>query len=138
MSLAESITAKMACNTPSKVEVGTQSSLPLADKSVGCSFEAGSLSRSMQTMETVEQSSTSSVLEEDTVRPTEARWPTEASRASWRQVRTAGRLRRGPLVHRAMSSAYTEQCTGKRRPFGMDEGRRARATLKRKGLSTDP
>ncbi|KAH7949692.1 hypothetical protein HPB49_014051 [Dermacentor silvarum] len=60
MSLAESITAKMACHTPSKVEVGTQSSLPLADKSVGCSFEAGSLSRSMQTMETVEQLSTSS------------------------------------------------------------------------------
>ncbi|XP_065302443.1 uncharacterized protein [Dermacentor albipictus] len=64
MSLAESITATMACLAPSKVigevEVGTQCSLPLADKSVGCSFKAGSESRSVQTIETVDQSSSSS------------------------------------------------------------------------------
>nr|XP_054925545.1 zinc finger protein 467-like isoform X4 [Dermacentor andersoni] len=61
ISLAECITAKMACHTPSKVigqvEVGTQCSLPLADKSVGCCFRPGSESRSVQTTETVDQSS---------------------------------------------------------------------------------
>ncbi|XP_075557945.1 uncharacterized protein LOC142590013 isoform X7 [Dermacentor variabilis] len=61
MSLAESITAKMVCRTPleaiGQVEVGTQCSFPLADKSVGCCFRAGSDSRSMQTTETVDQSS---------------------------------------------------------------------------------
>ncbi|XP_065302434.1 zinc finger protein interacting with ribonucleoprotein K-like isoform X8 [Dermacentor albipictus] len=61
MSLAESIAAKMVCHTPSEaigqVEVGTQCSFPLADKSVGCCFRAGSESRSVQTTETVDQSS---------------------------------------------------------------------------------
>ncbi|XP_049513164.1 zinc finger protein 239-like [Dermacentor silvarum] len=62
MSLGECITlAKAGCPVPSKVvgqvEVGTQCSLPLTDKSVGCSFKAGSESRSMQTVETVDQSS---------------------------------------------------------------------------------
>ncbi|XP_075557959.1 uncharacterized protein LOC142590020 isoform X3 [Dermacentor variabilis] len=60
MSLAESITAKTACHAPSivigQVEVGTQCSFPLVDKSVGCSFRAGSESRSVQTTETVDQS----------------------------------------------------------------------------------
>ncbi|XP_049523968.1 zinc finger protein 239-like [Dermacentor silvarum] len=55
----------MACHTRSKVvgqvEVGAQCSLPLAHKSVGCSFKAESESRSVQTTETVEQLSTSSV-----------------------------------------------------------------------------
>ncbi|KAH7949631.1 hypothetical protein HPB49_012868 [Dermacentor silvarum] len=64
MSLAESITAKMACHALSKVigqkEVGTQYSLPLADKSVGCSFKAASKSTSVQTIETVDQSSSTS------------------------------------------------------------------------------
>ncbi|XP_075558650.1 uncharacterized protein LOC142590434 isoform X1 [Dermacentor variabilis] len=66
MSLAESITAKMACHAPSKiggqVEVGMQCSLSLADKSVGCSLKPGSESRSMQTMEAVEQLSSTSGL----------------------------------------------------------------------------
>ncbi|XP_054918819.1 uncharacterized protein [Dermacentor andersoni] len=66
MSLGECITdAKVACHTPSKVisqvEVGIQCRLPLADKSVGCSFKAGSESRSVQTTETVNQSSSTSV-----------------------------------------------------------------------------
>ncbi|XP_037571845.1 zinc finger protein 454-like [Dermacentor silvarum] len=66
MSLGECITvAKVACPTPSKVigqvEVGTQFSLPLADKSVGCSFKAERESRSVQTTETVDQSSSTSV-----------------------------------------------------------------------------
>ncbi|XP_070379954.1 zinc finger protein 25-like isoform X10 [Dermacentor albipictus] len=60
MSLAESITARTACHAPpivvGKVEVSTQCSFPLADKSVGCSFRAGSESRSVQTTETVDQS----------------------------------------------------------------------------------
>nr|XP_054918824.1 uncharacterized protein LOC126546906 isoform X5 [Dermacentor andersoni] len=65
MSLGECITdAKVACHTPSKVisqvEVGIQCRLPLADKSVGCSFKAGSESRSVQTTETVNQSSSTS------------------------------------------------------------------------------
>ncbi|XP_075558647.1 uncharacterized protein LOC142590433 isoform X3 [Dermacentor variabilis] len=64
MSLAESITAKMACHAPSKiggqVEVGMQHSLPLADKSVGCSLKPGSESRSVQTTEAVEQLSSTS------------------------------------------------------------------------------
>ncbi|XP_075558790.1 uncharacterized protein LOC142590505 isoform X5 [Dermacentor variabilis] len=55
MSLAESITAKTACHGPSKVagqvEVGMQCSLPLADKSVGCSLKAGSESKSVQTVD---------------------------------------------------------------------------------------
>ncbi|XP_075558762.1 uncharacterized protein LOC142590486 isoform X3 [Dermacentor variabilis] len=59
MSLAESVPAKMECHTPSKVvsqvEVGMQCSLALADKSVGCCFKAWSESRSVQTMETLEQ-----------------------------------------------------------------------------------
>ncbi|XP_065302432.1 zinc finger protein interacting with ribonucleoprotein K-like isoform X6 [Dermacentor albipictus] len=66
MSLAESIAAKMVCHTPSEaigqVEVGTQCSFPLADKSVGCCFRAGSESRSVQTTETVDQSSYPSVV----------------------------------------------------------------------------
>ncbi|KAH7949713.1 hypothetical protein HPB49_014435 [Dermacentor silvarum] len=64
MSLAESITAKMAYHALSKVigqkEVGTQCSLPLADKSVGCSFKAASKSMSVQTTETVDQSNSTS------------------------------------------------------------------------------
>ncbi|KAH7948952.1 hypothetical protein HPB49_003627 [Dermacentor silvarum] len=65
MSLGECITlAKAACPASSKVvgqvEVGTQCSLPLTDKSVGCSFKAGSQSRSVQTVETVDQSSSTS------------------------------------------------------------------------------
>ncbi|XP_075557822.1 uncharacterized protein LOC142589959 isoform X4 [Dermacentor variabilis] len=64
MSLAESIIAKMACHTPSKVvghvDVGMQCSLPLADKSVGCSLKPGRESRSVQTTEAVEQLSSSS------------------------------------------------------------------------------
>nr|XP_054923955.1 oocyte zinc finger protein XlCOF19-like isoform X2 [Dermacentor andersoni] len=66
MSLAESITAKTACHSPSnvggQVEVGMQCSLPLADKSVGCSFKAGSKSRSVQTTEAVDQSNSTSGL----------------------------------------------------------------------------
>ncbi|XP_072145988.1 uncharacterized protein l(1)10Bb isoform X10 [Dermacentor andersoni] len=61
MSLAESIARLMVCHTPSEaigqVEVGTQCSFPLADKSVGCCFRAGSESRSVQTTEAVDQSS---------------------------------------------------------------------------------
>ncbi|XP_075559036.1 uncharacterized protein LOC142590607 isoform X2 [Dermacentor variabilis] len=62
MSPGECITvAKVACHPTSKVigqvEVGMQCSLPLADKSVECSFKAGSESRSVQTTETVDQSS---------------------------------------------------------------------------------
>ncbi|XP_049522948.1 uncharacterized protein LOC119453877 isoform X9 [Dermacentor silvarum] len=64
MSLGESITAKTACHAPSEVvgqvEVGMQCSLPLADKSVGCSLKAWSVSRSMQTTEAVDQSSSTS------------------------------------------------------------------------------
>ncbi|XP_075558749.1 uncharacterized protein LOC142590479 isoform X3 [Dermacentor variabilis] len=64
MSQTESITAKTACRNPFKVigqvEVGTQCSLPLADKSVGGSFKPGSESRSVQTTEAVEQLSSSS------------------------------------------------------------------------------
>ncbi|XP_075557950.1 uncharacterized protein LOC142590016 isoform X2 [Dermacentor variabilis] len=60
ISLAESITASTAYHAPSivvgQVEVGTQCSFPLAHKSVGCSFRAGSESRSVQTTETVDQS----------------------------------------------------------------------------------
>ncbi|XP_049515779.1 uncharacterized protein LOC125941941, partial [Dermacentor silvarum] len=63
MSLGITVT-KAACHTPSKVitqvEVGTQCSLPLADKSNGCSLKAWSVSRSTQTMEVVDQSSCSS------------------------------------------------------------------------------
>ncbi|XP_065301807.1 gastrula zinc finger protein XlCGF57.1-like isoform X2 [Dermacentor albipictus] len=64
-SLAERITvAKAACHAPSKVvgqaEVGTQCSLPLADKSVGCSFKACSESKSVQATEAVDQSSSTS------------------------------------------------------------------------------
>ncbi|XP_049522909.1 zinc finger protein 675-like [Dermacentor silvarum] len=67
MSLGECITvAEAACLAPSKVigqvEVGTQFSLPLADKSVGCSFKAERESRSVQTIETVDQSSSTSGL----------------------------------------------------------------------------
>ncbi|XP_075558785.1 uncharacterized protein LOC142590503 isoform X4 [Dermacentor variabilis] len=67
MSLAESITAKTACHSPSnvsgQVEVGTQCGLPLADKSVGCSLKAGSKSRSVQTTEAVDQlGSTSAIM----------------------------------------------------------------------------
>ncbi|KAH7948661.1 hypothetical protein HPB49_000247 [Dermacentor silvarum] len=62
MSLGECITvANAACHAPSKVvgqvEVGMQCCLPLADKSVACSFKAGSESRSVQTTEVVDQSS---------------------------------------------------------------------------------
>ncbi|XP_075558702.1 uncharacterized protein LOC142590457 isoform X8 [Dermacentor variabilis] len=64
MSLAESITAKMARHAPSKVigqvDVAMQCSLPLADKSVGCSLKPGSESRSVQTTEAVEQLSSTS------------------------------------------------------------------------------
>ncbi|XP_072145854.1 uncharacterized protein [Dermacentor andersoni] len=64
MSLAESITAKMARHAPSKVvgqvDIAMQCSLPLADKSVGCSLKPGSESRSVQTMEAVEQLSSTS------------------------------------------------------------------------------
>ncbi|XP_075543163.1 uncharacterized protein LOC142576769 isoform X3 [Dermacentor variabilis] len=65
MSLGECIAvAVVACQASSKVvdqvEVGTQCSLPLADKSVGCSFKAWNVLRSMQTMETVDQSSSTS------------------------------------------------------------------------------
>ncbi|XP_054931025.2 uncharacterized protein [Dermacentor andersoni] len=64
MSLAESITAKMAFQALSKVigqvEVGMQCSLPLADKSVGCSFKAWRVSRSMQTAETLDELSSTS------------------------------------------------------------------------------
>ncbi|XP_075558756.1 uncharacterized protein LOC142590483 isoform X6 [Dermacentor variabilis] len=64
MSLAESMNAKTACHTPSKVvgqvEVGMQYSLPLADKSVGCCFKAWSVSRNVQTTEAVEQLSSTS------------------------------------------------------------------------------
>ncbi|XP_070379961.1 gastrula zinc finger protein XlCGF57.1-like isoform X2 [Dermacentor albipictus] len=61
MSLAESIAAKMVYHSPSEaivqLEAGTQCTFPLADKSVGCCFRAGSESRSVQTTETVDQSS---------------------------------------------------------------------------------
>ncbi|XP_075558687.1 uncharacterized protein LOC142590452 isoform X1 [Dermacentor variabilis] len=64
MSLAESITAKRVRHAPSRVvgqvEVGLQHSLPLADKSVGCSLKPGSESRSVQTTEAVEQLSSTS------------------------------------------------------------------------------
>ncbi|XP_070379259.1 zinc finger protein 239-like isoform X5 [Dermacentor albipictus] len=65
MSPGECITAaKVACHPTSKVigqvEVGMQCSLPLADKSVECSFKAGSESRSVQTTETVDRSSSPS------------------------------------------------------------------------------
>ncbi|XP_070379121.1 zinc finger protein 239-like isoform X2 [Dermacentor albipictus] len=65
MSLAGSIATETACHAPSKVigqvEVGMQCSVPLADKSVGCSLKAWSVSRSMQTMESVDQLSSTSV-----------------------------------------------------------------------------
>ncbi|XP_072140491.1 uncharacterized protein [Dermacentor andersoni] len=68
MSLAESITAKMACNAPSKVvrqvEVGMQCSLSLVDKSVGGSLKPRSESRSVQTTEAVEKLSSTSVPEQ--------------------------------------------------------------------------
>ncbi|XP_049522902.1 zinc finger protein 239-like isoform X2 [Dermacentor silvarum] len=65
MSLGECITvAIVACQAPSKVvgqvKVGTQCCLPLADKSVGCSLRAQKVSRSMQTAEAVDQSSSTS------------------------------------------------------------------------------
>ncbi|XP_075559187.1 uncharacterized protein LOC142590670 isoform X2 [Dermacentor variabilis] len=64
MSLAGSITTETACHAPSKVigqvEVGMQCSFPLADKSVGCSLKAWSVSRSMQTTESVDQLSSTS------------------------------------------------------------------------------
>ncbi|XP_075543162.1 uncharacterized protein LOC142576769 isoform X2 [Dermacentor variabilis] len=71
MSLGECIAvAVVACQASSKVvdqvEVGTQCSLPLADKSVGCSFKAWNVLRSMQTMETVDQSSSTSDEESST------------------------------------------------------------------------
>ncbi|XP_049522852.1 zinc finger protein 664 isoform X3 [Dermacentor silvarum] len=46
--------AKVACHAPLKVgqaTVAVQCSLPVADKSVGCSFEAGSKSKSVQTVD---------------------------------------------------------------------------------------
>ncbi|XP_075557932.1 uncharacterized protein LOC142590009 isoform X4 [Dermacentor variabilis] len=64
VNLDGNITAITACPGPSEaigqVEVGTQCSVPLVDKSVGCSFKASSESRSVQTIETVDQSSSSS------------------------------------------------------------------------------
>ncbi|XP_049523017.1 zinc finger protein 271-like isoform X2 [Dermacentor silvarum] len=65
MSLGECITvAIVACQAPSKVvsqvKVGTQCCVPLADKSIGCSFKALSVSRSVQTTEAVNESSSAS------------------------------------------------------------------------------
>ncbi|XP_049523022.1 zinc finger protein 239-like [Dermacentor silvarum] len=65
MSLGKCITvAIVACQAPSKVvgqvKVGTQCCVPLADKSVGCSFKAQSVSRSVQTTEAVDESSSTS------------------------------------------------------------------------------
>ncbi|XP_054933154.1 uncharacterized protein [Dermacentor andersoni] len=54
---------KAACHGPlevGQVSVAVQCSLTVADKSVGCSFKAGSESRSVQTTETVHQSSSTS------------------------------------------------------------------------------
>ncbi|XP_070379460.1 zinc finger protein 239-like isoform X2 [Dermacentor albipictus] len=66
MSLAESITAKTTRDALSKVvgqvEVGMQCSLPLANKSVGCSFKARRVSKSMQTTETLDHLSFTSAL----------------------------------------------------------------------------
>ncbi|XP_037572403.1 zinc finger protein 211-like [Dermacentor silvarum] len=65
MNLGECITvAIVACQAPSKVvsrvKAGTQCCVPLADKSVGCSFKAQSVSRSVQTTEAVDESSSTS------------------------------------------------------------------------------
>ncbi|XP_049524509.1 zinc finger protein 674-like [Dermacentor silvarum] len=65
MSLGERITVAIAaCQVPfnivDQVEVGTQCCLPLAHKSVGCSLEAPSVSRNVQTTEAVDQSSSTS------------------------------------------------------------------------------
>ncbi|KAH7949070.1 hypothetical protein HPB49_004925 [Dermacentor silvarum] len=114
MSLGECITfAKTACPTHSKVisqvEVGTQYSLPLADKSVECSFKAGRESRSVQTTETVDQSSYTSATVSTIIRSAEKFEKEKCSLDSGRK-----RIRQG--AHKEMEEALYEWFLGARAP----------------------